>query len=632
MATTAPNRREITTDGVSNGCLQSALRRQQPVKLPQDLSGAGAALVSARFLMPEVPSFVPDGGLQPGQCSSPQGRETSKAATGSSIAAAYIKKKKTAILLRENSSSTHIRSNSDNQMVKCSPCAPDPGAPPVELETCPICLDELSGQPLGVCLGSSGSRSCDHYFHFDCLRKVEGASCPQCRTRFRKRALLPNIIDDEESWFMHVSSSGKDALNKREVSSALKAMLYLAPEDIDDLVASSWDTWTLEEDLLSRSSIHDLAATIAGHMPATSSCGFVSPHTVQENESEHLEDGHTRSGVVCSCGQVHVRRGDRVRRGPMPSDVDHEWQVAPGQLGTIVHVGEGQETVTIKWDRCPEDLAYIWPDPEGLVLAPAQFGDVAQDVMDLQEETGLSSMAAEEVLHRGGSELLKRMRCEIVADRKKNREGSDCLTGTLGSLRLGDCITEDWAELYRVAGLSEQLLRKPPKLYHRVRILPDKFLVQQWFDSVRPCSCTRTRCSGGVQWSSQADKHLGREGVVLKVDDNDGTVLVETRGPCQCQIWYPRLALEHVFDPDLAAAPQFKIMEQVECKMASGWERGVVNEVLWRGIVRDGPAPYSVKLDSGSDIFVPHVNLIRKAPIAQAKKSWNTVLKNKLGI
>jgi len=66
--------------------------------------------------------------------------------------------------------------------------------------------------------------------------------------------------------------------------------------------------------------------------------------------------------------------------------------------------------------------------------------------------------------------------------------------------------------------------------------------------------------------------------------------------------------------------------------MASGWERGVVNEVLWRGAARDGPAPYSVKLDTGADIFVPHVSLIRKAPTAQAKKSWNTVLKNKLGI
>lgn len=159
----------------------------------------------------------------------------------------------------------------------------------------------------------------------------------------------------------------------------------------------------------------------------------------------------------------------------------------------------------------------------------------------------------------------------------------------------------------------EQILRRSLKQYHRVRLLPDKLLVQQWFDKVRPCQCNKPSCCGGVQWSSRAEKHLGREAFVLKIDSSDDTVLVETRGPCNCQIWYPRLALEPVYDPDLDDAPLFNESDRVECKMRSGWEAGVVKEVLWRGKDRHGPCPYSVKLDNGSDILVPHANLIRAA-------------------
>merc|ERR1712107_163806 len=116
-----------------------------------------------------------------------------------------------------------------------------------------------------------------------------------------------------------------------------------------------------------------------------------------EDDSAKLEDGHTRSGVVCSCGQVHVRRGDRIRRGPLESDVD-EFDVKAGQLGTIVCIGQGQESITIKWDRCEKVHSYTWPDPEMLILAPAGFGEVAEDVIEVQKQTGLSSVAAEEFL------------------------------------------------------------------------------------------------------------------------------------------------------------------------------------------------------------------------------------------
>ncbi|CAJ1379677.1 unnamed protein product, partial [Effrenium voratum] len=92
--------------------------------------------------------------------------------------------------------------------------------------------------------------------------------------------------------------------------------------------------------------------------------------------------------------------------------------------------------------------------------------------------TGLSSAAAEELLHAEPGTTL-----EVLAQR---------------GLELG-----------------EERLRRTPALYHRVRLLPDTRLVQQWFDRSRPCQCNRPGCCGGVMWSSRAEKHLGREGLVL---------------------------------------------------------------------------------------------------------------------
>lgn len=450
---------------------------------------------------------------------------------------------------------------------------PSANIDPADLEPCSICLDALAcGRSLGVCLDANGSRSCQHYFHIDCLRHVEGARCPQCRTRFHNRTPLPGILEDGSSWCKLVSVSGQGDVSKHDMAEALKAMLRLRPDDVDALVKSYWDDWSRREEHLNPRFMQEVIANISEYLPDAMSKGGVSSSAWEDDEK--LEDGHTRSGVVCSCGQIHVRRGDRVRRGPMPLGTDE--MVIPGQLGTIVRIGEGQESVVVKWDRCPGEKvhSYTWPDPDRNVLAPASFKEVADDVLELQKQTGLSSAAAERFL----------------------REGT--CSGSSFSLE----------------EVSEKGLRKQPQLFHRARILPDKLLVQQWYDNISPCQCKAPNCRGGVQWSSRADKHLGREAMILQMDADDDTVLVETQGPCNCQIWYPTLAVEPVYDPDLADKPSFKEEDHVECRMREGWEKGVVQEVLWHGSNRKGPAPYAVLLDNGRKILVPHVSLIRKAP------------------
>ena len=36
------------------------------------------------------------------------------------------------------------------------------------------------------------------------------------------------------------------------------------------------------------------------------------------------------------------------------------------------------------------------------------------------------------------------------------------------------------------------------------------------FSLFRPCQCNQSGCCGGVTWSSRAEKHLGREGMILQ--------------------------------------------------------------------------------------------------------------------
>ncbi|CAJ1379678.1 unnamed protein product [Effrenium voratum] len=112
---------------------------------------------------------------------------------------------------------------------------------PTEMETCPICLDVLCCQPLGVCVDSCGRRSCGHFFHLSCLERVEGAHCPQCRTRFTLRAPVPNLGD---AWVRLVAPQGL----RRDVAAGLRACLELPHEEVDRLLSPASDV--LEPDVL----------------------------------------------------------------------------------------------------------------------------------------------------------------------------------------------------------------------------------------------------------------------------------------------------------------------------------------------------------------------------------------------
>jgi hypothetical protein len=192
------------------------------------------------------------------------------------------------------------------------------------------------------------------------------------------------------------------------------------------------------------------------------------------------------------------------------------------------------------------------------------FSEIPREVLSVQSQTGLSSVAATEFLRRTNARQV-------------------------------------------VAPLEDEL-RSPAQLFHRCRVLPDQALVNQMFDACPPCQCSRLDCRGGVRWNQQASRHLGREGYVLKVDERDSTVLVELVGRCTCKVWYPARAVQKVFDPDVAVEPRFRVGAHVESKIDGTWHRGTVSRVWWRptsGWGNRPTVPYSVKLEDGRSVFAP---------------------------
>lgn len=97
---------------------------------------------------------------------------------------------------------------------------------------------------------------------------------------------------------------------------------------------------------------------------------------------------------------------------------------------------------------------------------------------------------------------------------------------------------------------------------------------------------------------------------MVEVDTSDDTVLIAMAGRCNCKIWFPCLAAEPVYDPDMATEPRFQLGTRVDCRMPDAWYTGTIDRLWCRPVDWDNrpTAPYRVKLDDGSSITVPFDN------------------------
>lgn len=76
-----------------------------------------------------------------------------------------------------------------------------------------------------------------------------------------------------------------------------------------------------------------------------------------------------------------------------------------GNLGTVVRAEEDSNAVFVQWDRraAGDVHRYAWPrELAQHEVAHAQFTEIAADVQQVQEQTGLSSVAVTELLRRAG--------------------------------------------------------------------------------------------------------------------------------------------------------------------------------------------------------------------------------------
>merc|ERR1740121_2002202 len=92
--------------------------------------------------------------------------------------------------------------------------------------------------------------------------------------------------------------------------------------------------------------------------------------------------GTSSVGSVCACGQVHIHRGDRLRRGPAWPGGSEDG--GAGELGSVVCDEESSGSVVVHWDLSPpgEVHRYTWPDNQQVPqqVTHARFEEISEDV------------------------------------------------------------------------------------------------------------------------------------------------------------------------------------------------------------------------------------------------------------
>lgn len=410
------------------------------------------------------------------------------------------------------------------------------------------------------------------------------ATSKEAQRRFERP---PDIQEDRRGWFRYWVTNVNGSLDKEELIRALlKSYRDADVMQLRSVVGFLWTGFFQSFPQATCISFEEFSRPRDGLLDLITANIKVEGESVTHSETGHAvsESGNTTTvGRPCTCGKVHAHRGDRVHRGPAWT-AGHE-DGGAGQFGTIVREEEARASVFVQWDFSPLGTVhcYGWPaDPRYHAVVHTPFDDITLSMMQFQEQTGFSSAAI--------LALVRRVPAAGSAD--------DMLRSALETFQ-GSRRTD--------IELNEDTLRSPIRLFDRCRLLPDKVLVKQWFDTCPPCPCPNPECTGGVRWNPEVEKHLGREGYVVKIDTRDDTVRLETTGRCNCAFWCPRMAVEPVLDMDVYETPRFPVGTRVQCKIDEGWQVGTIKRHWWRneGFGNRRTAPYQVALDDERLISAP---------------------------
>jgi hypothetical protein len=108
---------------------------------------------------------------------------------------------------------------------------------------CCICFDELWKQPTCVFIDRGTKRTCEHFFHHECVKSLHPKKCPICRAPFHGTLPVPDIDASPNAWFSLVDFDGSGSLDKKEVLEVLKAQLPVDWRRLEENLDGMWQQW-----------------------------------------------------------------------------------------------------------------------------------------------------------------------------------------------------------------------------------------------------------------------------------------------------------------------------------------------------------------------------------------------------
>lgn len=109
-----------------------------------------------------------------------------------------------------------------------------------DLAVCAICFSPLCSEPCAVLSFRNGRRTCGHYFHLRCTRRMATSStlawqpptCPLCRQPYSAWMPIPDIAKQPRAWFEVVDTDGDSKLSETEVVEACAMLLPVERERV----------------------------------------------------------------------------------------------------------------------------------------------------------------------------------------------------------------------------------------------------------------------------------------------------------------------------------------------------------------------------------------------------------------
>lgn len=157
--------------------------------------------------------------------------------------------------------------------------------------------------------------------------------CPQCRLKFSYCGVLPDITQETTAWGRLISQADGGAPKKRDLSAALKAMLSLPPNIVENIVEVSWQQCAGGENCLQEETLKKFVLSVK-HKISTMP---IPQESLQQRVLNALCE-------LFSCGGLSVSLKSRTSCG----FGDDLWsQVTAGQYGNCIFIKSGANFTTI---------------------------------------------------------------------------------------------------------------------------------------------------------------------------------------------------------------------------------------------------------------------------------------------